>query len=89
MRQDTGRGCTIGEELAAILFSSDPQTDRVLLKGNGTVAQDTIKTQARDMQHILGAQGNHLTLRGSVGVCQLAVLVPIHFHAIRQKRVQA
>ena len=50
--QHTTRCDTVGEEFRAILFTGDSHANGVLCHSDGTVAHQTVKTQAGNVQHI-------------------------------------
>ena len=87
--QNTGRPCSVGEELTAVFLGSNTKADGVFLQGDGTVAHDAVESQSGDMEHVLRRQHHLITIAGHVGVGQNAFFIPVDRHLIRQQRIQA
>ena len=75
------------ESSALVFFGRDSKADGVPLQRDGAVADDSVKAQSRDMQHILRLQLHLLTVLVRIGVDEIPLAVPINIHMIRQKWV--
>ena len=89
MHQNAGGTRTVGEELAAVFLRGDAEADGAFLQRNGAVADHTVKTEAGNMENILGFQGVGFALTGGIGVGQVAPAVAVDFHLIGDQRIDA
>ena len=94
--QHTARSGTIGEELRAVLLAGDRHADGVLRHSDGTVTDQTVKTQAGNVQHIRWLQryGELLVFDGFVratviGVVETPIFISVHRHLVGHKRIQS
>ncbi|MPN05453.1 hypothetical protein SDC9_152703 [bioreactor metagenome] len=88
MGQDTGGACPVGEKLAAVFLSRQPQADGVLFQRDRAVTHDPIKAQSRDVQHLFWRQPVAFAIAGRVGIGQPALAVPIHLHPVRHEGIK-
>ena len=89
MRQDAAGASTVGEELASVLLSGDTQTDSGLFKCNRAVTHDTVKAKPGNVKHIPRFEPPAFAVAGCIGVGQKTTCVPVNFHLVRKKRIQA
>ena len=88
--QHTARRSTVGKEFCSVLFAGNRHADSVLRHSDGTVADQTVKTQAGNVQHIRWEQrySELLVLNGFIrttviGVVQPTLLISVHRHLVR------
>ena len=86
---------TICKELGSVLLAGNRHADGVLCHSNGAVANQTVKAQAWDMQHIrrLKRYRKILIFNGFIratiiGVVQTAVFISVHGHLVGHQRIQ-
>ena len=88
MGQDAGRCSAISEKLPAEFLSGYGQPDRVSLHSDGGISHDAVEPQTRDVKHIFRAEFYLLAVGGRIGIGELPLVIPVHFHPIRQKGIQ-
>ena len=89
MRQDAAGASAVGEELASVLLSGDTQTDSGLFKCNGAITHDTVKAKPGNMKHIPRFEPPAFAIAGCISVGQKTTSIPVNFHLVRKKRIQA
>lgn len=95
MFQHIARSGTVGEEFCAVLFTGDSHTDGVLCHSDGAVADQTVKTESRNVKYIRGMKryGELLVFDGFIratiiGVVETPVFISVHRHLVRHQGVQ-
>ena len=88
--------CAVGEEFRAILFTCDGHTDRISGHGNRAIANQPIKAQARNVQHVVRVEIHRFSLAqtrtvlggAQVTIEQFSLRIPIDRHLCRHQRIQ-
>ena len=95
MLQHAAGCCAVSKELRTILLTGDCHADGVFRHRYGGIAHQTVKTQARNVQHIRRIQPHDCALdcgrivrTDRVFVVELAVPVTVHRHPVRHQRIE-
>ena len=96
MLQHAGWLSAIFEEGAAVFLDGDRGAERVFHHGDRREAHQPVEAKPRYMEDLVAPEQDILVLIagdfvgiGMVDVIDLALLVPVHFHILRQQRIQA